>query len=281
MRPPGVARPSSEPDGGSIRRRADAGRQAAVSGADCCGWRGRRRRSCANGPRRPALRPTRSAPATSVPGRAAACAAALATGLSRRVVNVLADRARVRMPSASGRTAAGPRPPRRSRPRTGGTGRRRTSRGCGRTAGRAGRRATPSGRRPRRRRSSAPRHAPGQAAGVARAAAGRAAGSCRGRAGADDDLGAALAQPAHRRPRGARTDSAAWCDAVTSLAPIMITARSGRADAAERRRPARAGRGDSAPDDGDVRAGAPGGGRRRRCRSPAARAGVSRSRCTP
>ena len=63
--------------------------------------RGSRRRSLASCPRRFSLRPNRSAPATSVPGRATAWAAAFATGLTRRVVNGLAERARVCSPNAS------------------------------------------------------------------------------------------------------------------------------------------------------------------------------------
>ena len=175
---------------------------------------------------------TRRAPApaaTSVPGRLAARAAALATGRARVEVNGPAgSRHGASGPARRRPRAAAPRPPGRSRAPTGGTGPRRSS---SRLAANSGPRMSPrlTARPPAATTATACAAASVRDSRRASQRSGWAIGpdGAEVRAGADDDLDAVLgaARPA-RRSGGGPTPTARtrW---VTSLAPIMITARSG------------------------------------------------------
>ena len=204
-------------------RRRGAGADAGGSG----------RRGGAAGPAGPCgsrVRPKRSAPATSVPGWTAAWAAARATDFTRRVVNALAERAagaQAQRVEGRGQHGAG-----RLGVALGGrvelvvaeqlaTGHEQRAEQV------AERDGPPAGAHDRDGLRAG--HACGTAAGRRRAAAGRAGGWCRGRGRCRRrPRRRARAAPA-RCPRGRARPARAGTRAVTSLAPIMMTASSGRA----------------------------------------------------
>ena len=268
MLPPrrGLSGPRTTHVAGPVSRRGVSGEATGGARAPAAqlGERAARARRCGR---------TARAPATSVPGRATAWAAALRD----RLDPAGGERAgRAGAGAQAERVQAGRqhrlRPPRRSRPRTGGTGPRRTARGAVMNSG-PSRSPSDTVRPPARddgdrlRRAIAGDSVPG----VGAQRLGERPDRAQVGAGADDDLGAQLAQPVHGVARGSGTATVGFDplgdvvgadhdDREVGPGPAERVDLRGEVGATRRRRRRRW-------------SGAPAGGRPRRCRSRAARPG--------